>query len=164
MASTTANYTAEERDKRVVQVEATHTFPVSAADAFAYITAIENWKDYWPDFVRVGDLSEARWSQPGDTATVVVRLLGRERELHLTLQAYQPDTLVAYFSHQKGLPDAYHERHFRPVPGGFAYRLVVGYMPRPGIAALFDRSLVRGAVTRALNKTIRNLDSAFKRW
>jgi uncharacterized protein YndB with AHSA1/START domain len=160
--ATLAKHTAEERDTRTVQVSAEHTFPVPAADAFAYITAIENWKDYWPDFVRVDDLPGARWSQEGDTVTVVVKLLNREREMHMRLQTYRPDTLVAYLSRQKGLPDAYHERHFRAVSGGFAYRLVVAYVPRPGIAGLFDRSLVRAAVARALNKTIRNLDSAFK--
>ena len=161
---TLANYTAGERDNRMIHVEAAHTFPVPAADAFTYITGIENWKDYWPDFVRVKDLSEARWSQPGDKVTVTVRLLNRERDLQMTLQTYHPDTLVAYLSRQEGLPDAYHERSFRAVPEGFAYSLKVAYVPRPGITGLLDRSLVRGAVMRALNKTIRNLDTVFKQW
>jgi hypothetical protein len=161
---TLAGYTTEELGRRAIQVETTYTFPVPVADAFAYITAIDNWKEYWPDFVRVTDPSTAHWSQAGDTVTVVVRLLNRERELHMILRTYRPDALVTYLSRQKGLPDALHERHFRAVPGGFAYRLVVTYVPRPGLAGLFDRSLVRGAVTRALNKTIRNLDAVFKQW
>ena len=161
---TVADYTAEERDSRTIKVEATHTFPVPAQDAFAYITSIDNWKNYWPDFVRVNDLSAARWGQSGDTVTVVVRLLNRERELHMALETYHPDTLVTYMSRQKGLPDALHERQFRAVPGGFAYRLVVTYVSRPGVMGLFDRTLVRRAVRRALNKTIRNLDTIFKQW
>lgn len=161
---TLANLTDEERDNRMIKVEAAYVFPVPVTRAFAYITALDNWKDYWPDFVRIQGLSTARWRRPGDTVTVAVKLLNRERELHLRLQAYDPDTLVTYLSRQKGLPDAFHQRRFRAVPGGFEYRLVVDYLPRPGIAGLFDRSLLRGAITRALNKTIRNLDTAFKQW
>jgi hypothetical protein len=82
----------------------------------------------------------------------------------MTLEEFEPDALVTYSSSQSGLPDAHHERHFRAVQGGFEYRLVVNYEPRPGLAGLFDRSLVRRAVTRAVSKTIRNLDAIFNQW
>jgi hypothetical protein len=67
---TLAQYTAEERDGRIAHVEVTHTFPVPVADAFAYITAIENWKDYWPDFVRVLDTAQVRPNRPRNRAIV----------------------------------------------------------------------------------------------
>ena len=53
---------------------------------------------------------------------------------------------------------------FSRCPRGFEYRLVVSYAPRTGFVGLFDRSVVRRAVTRALHKTIQNLDSVFKQW
>jgi hypothetical protein len=67
---TLAQYTAEERDGRTIQVEVTHTFPVPVADAFAYSSAIENWKDYWPDFVRVLDTAQVRPNRPRNRAIV----------------------------------------------------------------------------------------------
>jgi hypothetical protein len=161
---TLVQYPAEGFESLMLKIEAAHLFPVSVSEGFAYITDINNWKDYWPDFVRLGDPASASWRQPGDTITVVVRLLNRERELNMRLTEYKPDTLVTYTSRQSGLPDAHHERHFRPAPGGFEYRLLVSYLPRPGLAGLFDRTLVRRAVTRTLNKTIRNLDTLFKQW
>ena len=161
---TLGQHAVEVRNSRMIQVELAHRFRVPVTDAFDYITAIENWKEYWPDFVCVKDLPAARWSSPGDTATIVVRLLNRERELNMTLESFQPGVSVTYLSRQKGLPDAYHERYFRSLPEGFEYRLIVAFMPRRGVVGLFDRSLVRKAVTRALSKTIRNLDRVFKQW
>ena len=71
--------------------------------------------------------------------------------------------LVEYESAQDGLPDARHERHFAPTDGGFRYRLVVEYAPRPGVKGLYDRLLVRRGVDRALRRTIENLERAFPR-
>jgi hypothetical protein len=64
---------------------------------------------------------------------------------------------------EDGLPDARHERHFAPTDGGFRYRLVVEYAPRPGVKGLYDRLLVRRGVDRALRRTIENLERAFPR-
>jgi hypothetical protein len=146
----------------MIQIERVHFYPVPLRDGFTYITDLNNWGDYWPNFVRIKDPTNARWSKSGDTIALVLRLLNRERELSMVLQEYKPQTLVTYLSHQTGLPDAHHERHFRPVPGGFEYRLVVTYAPRPGLAGLFDRSLVRRAVAQAAHKTIQNLDTVLK--
>ena len=148
----------------MIRIETGQTYSVPLSEGFAYITDVNNWKYYWPDFVRIKDPIKAKWSKPGDTVTLVLRLLNRERELRMTLQEYMSDSLVAYVSRQAGLPDAHHERHFRAVSKGFEYRLAVTYAPRPGLSGLFDRSLVRRAVTQAANKTIRNLDAIFKEW
>jgi len=37
----------------MTRVELTHTFPVSVGDAFAYITDTKNWKEFFPNFVRL---------------------------------------------------------------------------------------------------------------
>ena len=109
----------------MIRVELTHAFPVPVSDGFAYITDMKKWEQYWPDFVGIKDSANAKWGNAGDTVTVVLRLLSRERELNMKLEEFQKDTLVIYTSHQQGLPDARHERHFRAIPNGLEYRLVV---------------------------------------
>ena len=102
----------------------------------------------------------SRWKEPGDTARIVTRLLGRDRELVMTLRAFEQDRLVTYTSTQPGLPDAQHERHFEADGEGFRYRLVVEYEPRSGLAGLVDRVLLPRALRRALESTITALDEA----
>ena len=147
----------------MIRVEINHTFPVPVSKAFSYITDMNNWPTYWPDFVRIHDPANAQWGQPGDRVTIVLKLLNRERELNMKLEKFQEDALVTYLSRQPGLPDAWHERHFKAIPGGCEYRLVVAFEPRQGLKGLFDRLLVKQAVDRALRKTIENLDRVFKR-
>ena len=145
-----------------IRIDITHTFPVPVSEAFTFITEMSTWAEYWPDFVRIDDPANAQWGQPGDRVTVVLKLLGRERELNMELESFQRDTVVTYRSHQRGLPDARHERHFEAVSEGSEYRLVVELEPRPGLAGLFDRLVIRRAVTRAMHKTIDNLDRVFQ--
>jgi hypothetical protein len=146
----------------MVRIEIKHNFPVSVSEAFAYITDVKHWPAYWPDFVRFQDQGNTHWGTPGDAVTIVIKLLNRERALHMKLEDFQKDTLVAYRSHQTGLPDARHERHFRAVPDGFEYRLVVAFEPRSGLTGLIDRLLVKRAIARAMYKTIENLDRVFE--
>ena len=146
----------------MVHIEVSHTFPVSVAEAFAYITDMKNWPAYWPDFIRIENPDGAGWSNPNDKVTIVIKLLNRERALHMELKEFQPDTRVAYVSHQYGLPDVRHERHFKAVPAGCEYRLVVEYEPRQGFTGLFDRFLVKRSVERAMRKTVQNLDRVFQ--
>ena len=141
---------------RVIRLEQTHRFATPLSIGFAYITAIDNWPAYWPGLVRVEPGS--RWAAPGDTATLVIRLLGREVELALRLSQLEQDRLVTYTSVQQGLPDASHERHFTAADDGFDYRLVVEYEPRPGRRSLFDRVIVRRAVAGAMRRTVENLE------
>lgn len=145
----------------VIRVELQHTFPVPASEAFAYITDMKRWPEYWPDFVRIHDPANARWSRPGDRATIVLRLLGRERSLNMTLTEFRKDAFVAYVSQQEGLPDIRHERQFSRVPGGFEYRLVVAYEPRRGLNGLVDRLLLKRGVAAALRRTIEKLKRVF---
>lgn len=139
----------------MVRVEHEEVFPVPVERGFAAITDIDNWPSYWPGLVRVQP--ESRWLAPGDRARLILRLLGREVELDMTLRELVPNRLVSYDSVQAGLPDAHHERHFRPVEGGFAYRIVVEYEPRSGSQALLDRTVVRRGVDRAVRQTLVNL-------
>ena len=136
----------------VPRVEATHRYDVPAERGFAFITDPANWSTFWPGYVRLEHGS--RWSASGDTARLVTRLFGRERELAMTITAFEPNRLVTYTSTQPGLPDAYHERHFEPDGDGFVYRLVVTYEPRGGIAGLLDATLVARAIRRALERTL----------
>lgn len=140
------------RQLPVIRVEHEHLFAVPVEAGFALITDIANW----PGFVRLEPGS--RWSAVGDEARIVVRLLGREVELRMTLRRFEENRLVEYESTQSGAPDAHHERHFAPADGGFRYRIVVEYRPRAGLVGFYDRLLLRRGVLRALRQTVTNLD------
>ena len=133
------------------RVEAAHRYDVRVESGFAFITDTENWSKYWPGYVRLKE--DSHWGARGDTARLVTRLFGRERELTMTITAFEPNKLVTYTSTQPGLPDAHHERHFEPDGSGFLYRLVVEYEPRGGIAGLFDRVLLKRGIRRAFERT-----------
>lgn len=140
-----------------IRIEHEHHFSMPVEAGFAFITDMANWPRYWPGFVRIE--SGSRWSAPGDRARIVVRLLGREVELRMTLRHFEENQLVEYESTQSGMPDAHHERHFVPANGGFLYRLVVEYEPRSGLRGLYDRLLLRRGVERALRQTVANVDA-----
>jgi polyketide cyclase/dehydrase/lipid transport protein len=140
-----------------VRVEIGHRFAVPLRDGYDYITDLEKWPEYWPGLIGVAP--ESRWSASGDQARVVVRLLGRPVELEMTLRRIEPYRLIEYGSVQRGLPDARHERHFVEENGGFAYRIVIEFDPRPGLRGLFDRLIVRRAVERTARQTIANLEA-----
>ena len=140
----------------VKRVEAAHRYDVPVGRGFAFITDTANWSTFWPGYVRLEESSN--WEAVGDTARLITRLFGRERELRMTITALEPDRLVTYTSTQPGLPDAKHERHFEPEGGGFLYRLVVEYEPRGGIAALFDRLLLERGIRRAFQSTFAALE------
>lgn len=145
----------------MVRVEASRRFDVSVERGFAFITDTANWSKFWPGYVRLEDGS--RWSSSGDTARLATRLLGRERELAMTITTFEPNRLVAYTSTQPGLPDAYHERQFSSDGDGFLYGLAVEYEPRRGIAGLFDRILLRRGIRRAFQRTFDALEREFIR-
>ena len=138
------------------RVEASHRYDVPVERGFAYITDPSNWPSYWPGYVRLEEGS--RWGAVGDTARLVTRLLGRERELTMTIQAFEANRLVTYTSSQPGLPDVSHERHFEPDGDGFVYRLIVEYSPRNGLTGLWDRLVLARGVKRAFESTIRALE------
>ena len=129
----------------------------AAVDRVPYITEIDNWPAYWPGLVRVEPGS--RWAAPGDTATLVIRLLGREVELALTLSQLEPERLVTYTSVQQGLPDARHERHFAAAVTG-STTASSSHTSHDEVSArdLFDRLILRRAVARAMRRTIENLE------
>ena len=139
-----------------MRLEVTHRFPVPLRDGFDYIVEPRNWPEYWPGLIRVQPGS--RWRAPGDRARVVMRLLGRDVELEMTLRTFDPYRLVEYTSVQHGLPDVRHERGFSAAGDGFEYRLAVEFEPRAGARGVFDRRLVRRAVERTLQRTVANLD------
>jgi hypothetical protein len=141
----------------MVRLEQSRVFPVERDVGFDYITKPANWPGFWPDLVEIPDLEQTRWQEPGDTARLRMRLAGRLTELHMTLDELRRPALVRYHSTQQGVPDAEHERHFEPAAGGFDYRLVVSFTPRPGLRGLFDRTVVRYAASRALRRTLDNL-------
>jgi hypothetical protein len=143
----------------VTRVEAAHRYGVPVERGFAFITDTANWSKFWPGYVRLEDSSS--WGAPGDTARLMTQLLRRERELTMTITAFEPNRLVTYTSTQSGLPDASHERHFEPDGDGFIYRLIVEYEPRGGIAGLFDRLLLDRGIRRAFQSTFVALEREF---
>lgn len=143
----------------MIRVEHTHRFGVPLGQGFQYITDITNWPEYWPGLVRVE--ADSHWSTPGDEARLVMKLLGREVLLRMTLTRLVAGHIVEYESLQNGLPNARHERHFTESGDGFDYRLVVEYEPRSGVKGWYDRLLVGRGIARALRQTVGNLDVAF---
>lgn len=141
----------------MVRIEASRTFPVGREVGFDFITNPTNWPSFWPDLVDIPDLGRARWREPGDTVRLRMRLAGRVTDLHMTLDQLSRPALVRYHTVQQRMPAAAHERHFENADGGFNFRLVVCYVPRPGLAGLFDRTLLRFAAARALHRTLGNL-------
>jgi uncharacterized protein YndB with AHSA1/START domain len=134
------------------RVEAARRFDVPVERGFAFITDTANWSKFWPGYVRLEEGS--RWGASGDSARLVIRLFGRERELAMTIRAFEPNRLVTYTSRQPGLPDAYHERHFEPDGQAFVYRLVIEYEPRGGIGGVFDGVLLPRGIRRAFERTL----------
>jgi hypothetical protein len=147
----------------MVRLEESRVFPVERDAGFDYITKPANWPEFWPDLVEIPDLEQTRWQEPGDTARLQKRLARRLTELHMTLDELTRPVLVRYHSTQQGVPDADHERHFEPAAGGFGYRLVVSFAPRAGLRGLFDRTVVRYATSRALRRTLDNLERQLPR-
>ena len=139
----------------MIRIEETGVLPVGREAGFRYITDPRNWPAYWPGLVSV---DAPRWSAPGDRATVVMRLLGRETALRLELEELRPGELVSYSSSQRGLPDARHERRFADAGGGrLGYTLLTEYQPRPGLRGLYDRLLVARGIRRAMRQTLDRL-------
>jgi hypothetical protein len=144
-----------------VRIEHEHEFDVPLEEGFAYITSLANWPAYWPGIRRVEPGS--RWQAPGDETRVVVRLLGRDVELRMTLRRLETNRLVEYESTQDGLPDVRHERRFERSHSGFRYGVVVEYAPRAGVRGLYDRLVVRRGVERAVRRTVENLEAMLPR-
>jgi Polyketide cyclase / dehydrase and lipid transport len=140
----------------MIRIAREQVFPTPVERGFSFITDVGKWPSYWPGLVRIEP--ESNWGTPGDRARVIVRLFGRDVELAMTLREFAPFQLVAYDSVQAGLPDAHHERHFRPVDGGFAYRILVEYEPRTGPLGLLDRTVIRRGISRAVRETMLNLE------
>jgi hypothetical protein len=143
-----------------MRLELTHRFATGLRDGFEYIVEPDNWPEYWPDLIRVQPGS--RWQAPGDRTLVLMRLLGREVELEMTLLTFDPYRLVEYTSVQHGLPDVRHERSFTAAGDGFEYRLALEFAPRAGPRGAFDRVCVRRAVERTMHLTIANLDDRLR--
>ena len=143
------------------RIEATRRYEVPVERGFAFVTDTANWSTFWPGYVRLEEGSS--WGAAGDTARLVTRLLGRERELTMTITAFEPNRLVTYTSAQPGLPDAAHERHFEADSEGFVYRLVVEYEPRGGLAGVFDRLVLARGIRRAFRSTFEALERELPR-
>ena len=139
-----------------VRIDRERAYGVVLDEGFGFITDIDAWPTFWPGLVRIEGGS--RWNAPGDQARLVMRLLGREVVLEMTLREFVHSRFVAYESVQSGLPDAHHERHFRPAENGFRYRVLVEYETRPGLGGLADRTLVRRGTVRAVAQTLANLE------
>lgn len=139
-----------------VRIAAERRFPVPVEQAFDFITDVRNWPRYWPGYVRLEPGS--RWQKPGDQARLVIRLLGRERELAMRLIEFEPHRVVRYASSQPGLPDAIHVREFAADGDGSIYRLAVAYRPRSGLAGAFDRTLLVRSIRGAFDKTLSALE------
>ena len=141
-----------------MRLEVERRFAVPVRAGFDYITDQRNWPAYWPGFVRIEPGS--RWSEPGDVTRMVIRLLGRDVPLEMTLRRLDPPRLVEYTSTQAGMPPARHQRAFEDVDGRLHYRIAVELEPR----GLYDRVVVRRGIARALRQTLANLDTAFSRY
>jgi len=143
----------------VKRVEAAHRYDVLVEGSFAFITDTANWSRLRPSYVRLEEGSSR--GAPGDTARLMTRSLGRERELTMTATAFEPNRFVTSTSRQPGLPDARHQRHIEADGVGFVYRVAVEYEPRGGIAGFFDRFLLARGIRRAVQRTFAALEREF---
>ena len=73
----------------MTRLEGAHRYDVPVERSVAFITDTANWPSFWPGYVRLEEGS--RWGAPGDTARLITRLLGRERELTMTITEFEPD-------------------------------------------------------------------------
>ena len=146
-------------DVSAIRITLEQRLPVSVEDGFAYITDPDNWPQYWPGLIRV--VSAERWRQPGDEAVLLLRLLGRPVEMHMTLTRFDPPRLVEYTSIQRGLPPARHQRQFTSVDDQLHYCISVELQPRAGWRGIIDRVVVGRAVRRTVRQTIANLQRRF---
>ena len=80
-----------------MRLEAERRFDVPVREGFDYITDQRNWPEYWPGFVRIEPGS--RWSEPGDVTRMVVRIVGREVPLEMTLRRFEPPRLRRVHKH-----------------------------------------------------------------
>jgi Polyketide cyclase / dehydrase and lipid transport len=142
-----------------MRIESSHRYDVPVDRGFAFITDTGNWPTFWPGYVRLEPGSS--WGAKGDTARLLTRILGRERELTMTITAFEPNRLVTYTSTQAGLPDARHERHFEADGDGFVYRLVVEVEPRSGLRGFLDRVVLPRGIERAFTNTFEALEREF---
>jgi hypothetical protein len=147
MASVSIRVTAERR----------FAFPLRAG--FDYVTDLRSWPEYWPNLIHLAP--ESRWSEPGDTARLTLKLAGRATELQMTLTRIVPYSLVEYSSVQPGLPRATHERHFADAGDSFDYRIVIDLEPRGGLRSPLDRLVVPRVVARTAQQTLDNLERRF---
>jgi hypothetical protein len=147
-------------ERSPILVDLTHAFPVSVGDAVAYITDTRNWKAFLPNFVRLHDPTRIKRDTLVDKVTVVIRLPSRDVQVSTMLGKYEQDSRVPDVSRQKGLPDAKHERHFKAVPEGFAFRPVGVFETRSGLAALVERFVERAA-PGAVRKSMEGLEVDF---
>jgi hypothetical protein len=145
----------------MIRIEMSRAFPVSVNDAFRYITELKNWNIYWPGFVRIIDSTSARWREPDDNIVLVIRLLGRDVELFMTLTDFQQDSHVFYRSSQRGFPDAQHERRWITTSDGCEYQIIVSLEPRRDLRGIFDRLVLQQSVWRMALQTLKNLDTIF---
>jgi hypothetical protein len=146
----------------VVRADVTRDLPVSVAEGFDYITNVRNWRSYWPGVIEVLDEEHVSWSQPGDEASVVLRVRGRPTEMRMKLDELRPYEGVFYESTQEGLPDFRHERHFKESQGRLRYTLVIAFEPRKGARGIVDRLFVPRIVRRSLVETLDNLERIFQ--
>jgi hypothetical protein len=143
-----------------VRIEQRRHWNVPVDRGFDYITDQSNWPEYWPGFVRLE--SGSAWSKPGDRTRLVLRVLGRQTTLELTLRRHERPRVVEYDSVQQRLPDARHERLFNPAADGFDYTVLVEYEPRRGLRGLLDRTLVRILAARIVRRTLDNIGRALE--
>jgi hypothetical protein len=147
-----------------MQIELTGQLPVSVDEGFSYVTDIHNWPAYWPGLLEVRDAQHTSWAKPGDTARVVVRILGRPVELLMTLDELNPsESSFVYRTEARGiLPTARHERRLRSSNSGCEYTLAAEYQPRRGPRGVTDRLIVPRAVRRVFADTLANLERIFR--
>jgi hypothetical protein len=144
------------------RLEETRVLPVSRQEGFDYITNVRNWPSYWPKLLDISDEDNVSWSQPGDTARVMLEIRGKPVEMTMHLDEFRPPETVTYESTQEGLPAFRHERHFRDNDGRLEYTLVISFEPRRGPRGIIDRLFVTPVVKRSLTETLDNLESIFR--
>ncbi|MEV0270666.1 SRPBCC family protein [Hamadaea sp. NPDC050747] len=117
--------------------------PFPRDEVFEYLADPRNWPLLQPEIEAVDDLDG--WDKPGGRC--VLRLRGGRTQRHELLDFDQP-RLLREVARSDGLPEIEHERVFADLADGTWLQNYARYDPRPGIAGLFDRTVLAWVLRR----------------
>jgi uncharacterized protein YndB with AHSA1/START domain len=127
---------------------ATVTFP--REEVFDYVSDPRHWSEFFPAVESVEQVEG--WDAPGGRCRVLLRLPpGRRQWLDYELTEFDRPRLYRDVARATGEPDE-HERVFVEVAQGTRLESTIRHPPRPGVAGLLERVVLRWVVRRMYDR------------